>query len=296
MTGNARFAMTQAICFAITISACTGDGSGGTSNDKLPVSSDGEPEHDGGGRRGPALDAGGSSADGGRTVDGETGGRRDAAVPGGDAAIDDGCVPSLLYRDTDHDGFGDSKTMISRCGAEPGYVADSTDCDDRLATVHPGADETCDRVDQDCDGKVDGTPTQQAACTALNGSYAGPYVMHTTEKLNTTVVNDMLCSGRAMLTIDVEGANAVSGTAICARSKGTFDAEQFATIAGTVRPDGVFVGTLVHEFTSDTSHEFALKGKVGPNGLVLEAMDMWKPNPGSVVPWEVDYSVKATKL
>ncbi|HEY8427719.1 MAG TPA: putative metal-binding motif-containing protein, partial [Sandaracinaceae bacterium] len=36
-----------------------------------------------------------------------------------------------------------------------GWVDNAGDCDDEAGAIHPGADELCDDVDQDCDGTVD---------------------------------------------------------------------------------------------------------------------------------------------
>jgi hypothetical protein len=71
-----------------------------------------------------------------------------------DGAIDDG-VQTTFYRDADGDTFGDPGSTAEACTAPPGYVADSTDCDDTNAAVHPGASESCNLVDDDCDGTVD---------------------------------------------------------------------------------------------------------------------------------------------
>ena len=43
----------------------------------------------------------------------------------------------------------------SDCGAPTGYVESSDDCDDANSRVNPGASETCDGLDEDCDGSVD---------------------------------------------------------------------------------------------------------------------------------------------
>ena len=60
-----------------------------------------------------------------------------------------------FYADADADGYG-SGAAECWCTATGDYSSRSdTDCDDALATVHPGATETCDSVDQDCDGSVD---------------------------------------------------------------------------------------------------------------------------------------------
>ncbi|MFZ5477806.1 MAG: MopE-related protein [Myxococcota bacterium] len=59
------------------------------------------------------------------------------------------------YRDADGDGYGDATILVYDCSAPDGYVADATDCDDADATAYPGASETGDGVDDDCDGLVD---------------------------------------------------------------------------------------------------------------------------------------------
>jgi hypothetical protein len=57
--------------------------------------------------------------------------------------------------DNDGDGYGDSSTSALVCGLISGWVADSTDCDDSDAAINPIATESCDAVDNDCDGDVD---------------------------------------------------------------------------------------------------------------------------------------------
>jgi len=68
-----------------------------------------------------------------------------------DAAAD----AATWYADTDGDGFGDGASTHRACSEPVGYVADSTDCDDAVATTNPGAAELCDGVDNDCDGDTD---------------------------------------------------------------------------------------------------------------------------------------------
>ncbi len=62
------------------------------------------------------------------------------------------------YTDADGDGYGDPDAWEASCAPVPGRVAEAGDCDDVDAAVHPDAAETCDEVDQDCDGVVDDTP------------------------------------------------------------------------------------------------------------------------------------------
>ena len=77
--------------------------------------------------------------------------------------IDDNCngqidegVKLSFYRDADHDGYGNASNSVQACAmAPPGYVSNNTDCDDTKASVHPGANELCNGIDDDCDGQVD---------------------------------------------------------------------------------------------------------------------------------------------
>jgi len=59
------------------------------------------------------------------------------------------------YVDSDGDGFGDPGNSVYSCGGEPGIVDNADDCDDGNRSVYPGAEETCNRVDDDCDGTTD---------------------------------------------------------------------------------------------------------------------------------------------
>jgi N-acetylneuraminic acid mutarotase len=63
----------------------------------------------------------------------------------------------LFYADNDGDGFGAAGASAPSCDGLPpaGFVADAGDCDDGLASVNPAARETCNGLDDDCDGDVD---------------------------------------------------------------------------------------------------------------------------------------------
>ena len=69
---------------------------------------------------------------------------------------DTGCTATEWYRDADGDGFGDvARGSTQACSTPEGFVAASGDCDDTDAAAFPGATESCDDADQDCDGLVD---------------------------------------------------------------------------------------------------------------------------------------------
>lgn len=70
-------------------------------------------------------------------------------------AVDDSQLDGLWwYEDGDGDGFGKTDVTTKSCAAPPVGTWASTggDCDDAAAAVHPGAPDTCEPEDRDCDG------------------------------------------------------------------------------------------------------------------------------------------------
>jgi hypothetical protein len=75
--------------------------------------------------------------------------------PKGDSGAHEDCAEQTWYADLDGDGaFGSDGSVVS-CEAPADYGAAPTDCDDTDPTVFPGATETCNGLDDDCDGTVD---------------------------------------------------------------------------------------------------------------------------------------------
>jgi hypothetical protein len=70
-----------------------------------------------------------------------------------DERIDEGALRSF-YTDRDGDGHG-AGAPIMACTAGMGQVRSSDDCNDDVAAIRPGASETCNEVDDDCDGATD---------------------------------------------------------------------------------------------------------------------------------------------
>ena len=76
--------------------------------------------------------------------------------------VDDNCdgntdegVLGTFYADVDKDNYGSNSATIQACSAPSGYLNSSGDCDDGKSSVHPGASEVCDNLDNNCDGQTD---------------------------------------------------------------------------------------------------------------------------------------------
>jgi hypothetical protein len=62
---------------------------------------------------------------------------------------------TTFYVDADDDGYGDPTLTELACAAGPGLVANDDDCDDNAPLIHPFASETCNGLDDNCDGGAD---------------------------------------------------------------------------------------------------------------------------------------------
>ncbi|WP_224367505.1 RCC1 domain-containing protein [Hyalangium versicolor] len=70
----------------------------------------------------------------------------------------DASLPRSFYMDRDGDGYGDPASFGANpfgCAPPAGYVANNSDCKDINASVHPGAPEVCNGMDDNCNGFVD---------------------------------------------------------------------------------------------------------------------------------------------
>jgi len=76
--------------------------------------------------------------------------------------IDDNCneetdegVLVTFYEDADGDDFGNAENTTLGCTAPTGFVADDTDCDDTNSEIYPGAEETLNGLDDNCNEMID---------------------------------------------------------------------------------------------------------------------------------------------
>ncbi|MCB9338945.1 MAG: hypothetical protein H6577_12520 [Lewinellaceae bacterium] len=67
--------------------------------------------------------------------------------------VDDGFT--VWFLDNDLDGFGDPTSFVQSTTQPAGYVDNNDDCDDNEAGINPSVTETCDGIDNNCDGEID---------------------------------------------------------------------------------------------------------------------------------------------
>jgi hypothetical protein len=81
----------------------------------------------------------------------------------GRSVTDTGTISTIpgtqYYADADGDGYGNPAVFVTSCSGiftSGSYVTDNTDCNDTMASVHPGATEICgNNIDDDCNGSID---------------------------------------------------------------------------------------------------------------------------------------------
>jgi uncharacterized protein (TIGR02145 family) len=74
---------------------------------------------------------------------------------------------NIYYRDLDSDSYGNNLDSITFCDPPVGYVIDNTDCDDSDASIHPGATEIDDDIDNNCDGVIDEGFNEPSNCDGI---------------------------------------------------------------------------------------------------------------------------------
>jgi len=78
----------------------------------------------------------------------------DGLVDGDDPDLPGGSL-ATYYTDADGDGYGDPDDSTDACEAPSGTVENADDCDDTSAEASPDGIETCDGLDNDCNGTTD---------------------------------------------------------------------------------------------------------------------------------------------
>ena len=87
-----------------------------------------------------------------------------------DEGIDNDPVNGNTYfADADGDGFGLNTNPVEACELTDGLSEQSGDCDDSDSQVFPGAEESCDGLDNNCSGRVDENACEDCVHAAFRG-------------------------------------------------------------------------------------------------------------------------------
>ena len=169
-----------------------------------------------------------------------------------DSKTDTGsCAVKTWYRDADADGYGRRDDKVEQCLAPPQFVGQDSDCNDANSVVHPGADEVCDSLDNDCDGTTD-----EASCTGgtANGNWAGyvkieggTKVCFSTSGFDSTYQSlDAFLVGNALTwTTNADRRTSPSGSYFCYDMSGLSTGTYQLTVVSTKRTNGDSLATGV---------------------------------------------------
>lgn len=123
------------------------------------------PDEDGDGYSNEECDDVGGEVDSGVIGGGDCHDGDDSIYPGAEEYCDgedndcdgeeDEGIGDRYYEDSDGDDHGNADSSTMACEQPEGYVEDNEDCDDENNTVHSGAAEICDGLDNDCDEDID---------------------------------------------------------------------------------------------------------------------------------------------
>jgi hypothetical protein len=92
-----------------------------------------------------------------------------------DGTVDEGFVVGDVYADADGDGFGGvGGAPVFGCTTAPGWAPSDTDCRDGDPDIHPGVAESCNGLDDDCDGNIDEGLSLRAWYLDGDGDGSGP--------------------------------------------------------------------------------------------------------------------------
>jgi hypothetical protein len=90
-----------------------------------------------------------------------------------DTQVDEGLLFSTWYADADGDNYGAGAGVVA-CIAPPLHVLSAGDCDDTNAAINPGASESCNSTDDNCNGTIDeGITPQYTYYADLDGDTYG---------------------------------------------------------------------------------------------------------------------------
>ncbi|HVJ18199.1 MAG TPA: C-type lectin domain-containing protein [Polyangiaceae bacterium] len=110
-----------------------------------------------------------------------------------------GCTVTY-YVDADDDGYGDDSAPTMPCATE-GYVTQAGDCNDDDPFVHPGLDDVCDDIDNDCDVNTE----EECPSGCQFGHYGDHVYVHCVEPASAEDAS-AICASQMMRLVRIDDA------------------------------------------------------------------------------------------
>jgi len=187
-----------------------------------------------------------------------------------DGSVDEASAvdASTWYADADNDTYGNAAISQTACTAPSGHVANSSDCDDTSSTAHPGATETCNGVDDNCDNSIDEGVLSTFYADVDNDGYGSPTVSQEACTAPVAYVSDNTdCN-------DVNASVRPGGTEVCDAANDDEDCDGFADDND---PEGATGTTLYYPDADSDGYGDSLDTGVAwcdpPSGIVNNNTD-----------------------
>ncbi|MBM3185305.1 MAG: T9SS type A sorting domain-containing protein [Bacteroidetes bacterium] len=116
-----------------------------------------------------------------------------------DGLTDEGFALLTWYLDNDQDGFGGASSVQSVLSPGSNYILQGGDCDDSNNQINPNAQETCDGIDNNCDGFIDNGLTFTTYYADVDGDTYG--------NINDSIVACTQPSGYVLNNTDCDDTN-----------------------------------------------------------------------------------------
>ncbi|MEN9333592.1 MAG: hypothetical protein RLY35_772, partial [Bacteroidota bacterium] len=122
---------------------------------------------------------------------------------------DEGLIFVDYFTDSDLDGYGTTPVLNYCMNPGLGYTTTSGDCDDLNPAINPGEVETCNSIDDNCNGQIDENLTQYPVYTDADGDGYGVATGATSCSPSTILPGDCNDSNNAIKPSATETCNSI---------------------------------------------------------------------------------------